>query len=63
MTVADPGEGPSSPLILDQTEVPRAEKSFFETSPLTPPPPPPPRPLSQGLVERASPYLKVWICH
>ena len=38
MTVADPGEGPSSPLILDRTEVPRAEKIFFETSP--PPPPP-----------------------
>ena len=33
MTVVDPGEGPSFPLILDQTEVPRAEKIFFETAP------------------------------
>ena len=45
MTVADPG-GAQPPLFLDQTEVPRAEKSFFETAP------PSPRPLSQGLVER-----------
>ena len=38
MTVADPGEGPSSPLILDRTEVPRAEK-FFLRLPLPPPAP------------------------
>ena len=47
MTVADPGEGPSSPLILDQTEVPRAEKILFETSPPTPRPP--------------APYLRAWL--
>ena len=55
MTVADLGEaGP--PLLfsfLDQTEARRAEKNFFGNRP----------PLSQGLDDRAPPYLKVWIGH
>ena len=47
MTVADPGGGGgSSPLFLDQTEVPGAEKILFGTSP----PPPPP-----------APYLRAWL--
>ena len=32
--LADPGEGWRSPLSLDHTEAPRAEKIFFETAPL-----------------------------
>ena len=39
----EPGEGPGSPLFLDQTEARRAEKSFLR----------PPPPLSQGLYDRA----------
>ena len=39
LTVANPGEGPSPPLFLDQTENWRAEKIFVDTGP----------PLSQGL--------------
>ena len=46
------GAGP--PLFLDQNEARRAEKIFFEACP---------HPLSQGLDDRASPYVKVWICH
>ena len=38
--------GPSPPLLLDQTEVRRAEKLFLDTAL---PPPPPPR------------YLRVWM--
>ena len=58
MAVLDLGEVPGEPglpLFLDQTEAWRAEKNFLET---TPPPP-----LSQGLDDRAPPYLKVWIHH
>ena len=46
--VTDPGEdprGPGAPLVLDQTEIQRAEKNFLET---------PPPPLSKGLDDRAS---------
>ena len=42
------------PLFLDQNKARRAEKIFFEACP---------HPLSQGLDDRAPPYLKVWICH
>ena len=48
--VADPGKGaggPGAPIIFDQAEARRAEKSFWDPPPL--PPPPSPR------------YLKVWI--
>ena len=45
------GPFPLPPLFLDQTEAQRAEKNFFETAP------PPPTPLSQGLDDRAPPYL------
>ena len=45
------GEGPRPPLCLDQTEDRRAEKEKL------------PHPLSQGLDDRALPYLKVWIGH
>ena len=60
MAVADLGEVPGEPappplLFLDQTEAWRAEKFFFETTPSTP--------LSQGLDDRASPHLRVWIRH
>ena len=66
--MADPGEGPGGPapppLVLGQTEAQRAEKIFLETPSTPPPPPPPPRPpLSKGLDDRASTYLKVWIRH
>ena len=53
------GSRRGAPLSLDQTEVQRAEKNFFETAPpnlsqgLDDPPPPPPPPC----------YLKVWIRH
>ena len=51
---------PSPPLLLDQTEVRRAE-NFFLTRPFPPPPPPS---LSQGLDDRTpSLYLKVWVHH
>ena len=56
MAVADLGEvprGAGSPLFLDQTEAQRAKKISLET----------PSPLSQGLDDRAPPYLKVWIRH
>ena len=60
MAVADLGEVPGEPappsLFLDQTEAWRAEKIFFGDHPPTPP-------LSQGLDDRAPPYLKVWIRH
>ena len=46
------GAGP--PLFLDQNEARRAEKNFFEACP---------HPLSQGLDDRASPYVRVWIRH
>ena len=47
--------GCRAPLSLDQTEVQRAEKNFFETTPPN---------LSQGLDDPPSPcYLKVWIRH
>ena len=46
-TVADPGEGPSPPLFLDQTEGRRTQKIFLGDRPSLPPPP----------------YLKVWIRH
>ena len=46
------GAGP--PLFLHQNEARRAEKNFLEACP---------HPLSQGLDDRASPYVKVWICH
>ena len=58
--VTDPGDGsggPGSPphLFLDQIDARRAEKKFLRS--------PPPPTLSQGLDDRAPPYLKVWICH
>ena len=54
MAVADLGEVPGPPpLFLDQTEARRAEKIFSGDHP----------PLSQGLDDRAPPYLKVWIRH
>ena len=51
--------GARSPLFLDQNKTSpdktrRAEKTFFEAGPT---------PLSQGLDDRAPPYLKVWIRH
>ena len=49
--VVDPGEGPGvagPPLSLDQTEVQRAEKNFFETTPPN---------LSQGLDDPPPPLL------
>ena len=47
--------GCRAPLSLDRTEVQRAEKNFFETTPPN---------LSQGLDDPPSPcYLKVWIRH
>ena len=46
--------GGGLPLFLDQNEARRAEKNFFEACP---------HPLSQGLDDRASPYVKVWIRH
>ena len=46
--------GADPPLFLDQNEARRAEKIFFEACP---------HPLSRGLDDRASPYVKVWICH
>ena len=46
--------GPYSPLFLDQTEAQRAKKIIFRD--LFPP-------LSQGLDDRAPPYLKVCIRH
>ena len=56
-SVADPGEGPwglaPSPLCLDQTQAPMAEKIFLGDAP---------PPLSKGLDNRAPPpYLKVRI--
>ena len=51
------GRGPGAlalPLLLDQTEAPRAENNFWETVP----------PLSKGLYDPPPPpYLKVWIRH
>ena len=52
ITVADPGEGPGSPLIIGQNWGPK--KNFFQT---TPPP------LSKGLDDLPPPYLRVWIRH
>ena len=56
--VTDPGDGPGGPgspsLFLDQIDARRAEKKFLRSPPPT---------LSQGLDDRAPPYLKVWICH
>ena len=50
-------EARASPLFLDQTEVRRAEKKFFETAP----------PLFSGsgwpAAPASFPYLKVWIRH
>ena len=58
--MADPGEGPggpTTPLLLDQTEARRAEKKILETGP----------PLSQDLDDPPPPlpppYLKVCIRH
>ena len=42
-TVADPGEGPGSPLILRPNEAMKSRKKFLGDTP------PPPRPLSEGL--------------
>ena len=44
----EPGEGPGSPLFLDQTEARKAEKSFLR---------PPPPPLSQSLYDRTPLHL------
>ena len=48
------GGRPPPPLFLDQNEARRAEKIFFEACP---------HPLSQGLDDRAPPYVKLWIRH
>ena len=50
ITVADPGEGPGSPLIFGQNWGPK--KNFSR-----------PPPLSKGLDDLPPPYLRVWIQH
>lgn len=52
--MADPAEGPGRPLILDQSEARRAEKTFF----LRPPPP-----YLTVWMTGLPPYLMVWIRH
>ena len=57
--MTDPAEGPAPPLpplFLDQIEARKAAKNLFSDPPLPPP-------LFQGLDNRASPYVKVWIRH
>ena len=49
--------GPPAPLVLDQTEVRRAEKSFFGDRSTSPP-----HPIS-GSGWQGPPYLKVWMRH
>ena len=51
--MVDPGEGP--PLLLDQTEVRRAEKKKIVESGLLP--------YLRVWMIALLPYLKVWICH
>ena len=52
------GASVAPPLFLDQNETRRAEKKSFGDRP-----PPPTPTLSQGLDNRAPPYLKVWNRH
>ena len=54
-----PEQGPGAPLFLDRGEAQRALKKFLETG--HPPRPPPISSLSQGVDDRAPPYLQVWI--
>lgn len=53
--MTDPGEGPESPLFLDQTEAQRAKKTFGDP------------PFSNGLDDRSPPLpppnIMVWIRH